>query len=49
LGPGANEVAEGQNISQDLRNVNVATGNGPKTPEALKPNFFFKGFFNHGG
>jgi phospholipid/cholesterol/gamma-HCH transport system substrate-binding protein len=49
LGPDANGVTAGQNISQALSNVNVATGNMAEDTEALKHNFFFKGFFNHRG
>ena len=49
LGPDANGVTAGQNISEALTNVNVATGNMAEDAEALKHNFFFKGFFNHRG
>jgi len=49
LGPDANGVTAGQNISQALRNVNVATGNMAEDTEALKHNFFFKGFFKQRG
>jgi phospholipid/cholesterol/gamma-HCH transport system substrate-binding protein len=49
LGPDTNGVTAGQNISQALSNVNVATGNMAEDTEALKHNFFFKGFFNHRG
>ena len=49
LGPDPNGVSAGQNISQALSNVNVATGNMAEDTEALKHNFFFKGFFNHRG
>jgi phospholipid/cholesterol/gamma-HCH transport system substrate-binding protein len=49
LGPDANGVTAGQNVSQSLSNVNVATGNMAEDTEALKHNFFFKGFFNHRG
>lgn len=49
LGPDANGVTAGQNISQTLSNVNAATGNMAEDTEALKHNFFFKGFFNHRG
>jgi phospholipid/cholesterol/gamma-HCH transport system substrate-binding protein len=49
LGPDANGVTAGQNISQALTNVNAATGNMAEDTEALKHNFFFKGFFNHRG
>jgi phospholipid/cholesterol/gamma-HCH transport system substrate-binding protein len=49
LGPDANGVTGGQNVSESLTNVNVATGNMAEDTEALKHNFFFKGFFNHRG
>jgi phospholipid/cholesterol/gamma-HCH transport system substrate-binding protein len=49
LGPDANGVTTGQNINEALANVNVATGNMAEDTEALKHNFFFKGFFNHRG
>jgi phospholipid/cholesterol/gamma-HCH transport system substrate-binding protein len=49
LGPDANGVTAGQNVSESLSNVNVATGNMAEDTEALKHNFFFKGFFNRRG
>jgi phospholipid/cholesterol/gamma-HCH transport system substrate-binding protein len=49
LGPDANGVTAGQNISQSLSNVNVATGNMAEDTEALKHNLFFKGFFKQRG
>ena len=49
LGPDANGVTAGQNINEALSNVNAATGNMAEDTEALKHNFFFKGFFNHRG
>src|ERR1700689_3483274 len=49
LGPDVNGVTGGQNVSEALANVNVATGNMAEDTEALKHNFFFKGFFNHRG
>jgi phospholipid/cholesterol/gamma-HCH transport system substrate-binding protein len=49
LGPDANGVTAGQNISQSLGNVNMATGNMAEDTEAVKHNFFLKGFFNHRG
>jgi phospholipid/cholesterol/gamma-HCH transport system substrate-binding protein len=49
LGPDAYGVTAGQNISEALSNINVATGNMAEDTEALKHNFFFKGFFNHRG
>jgi len=49
LGPDANGVTAGQNVSEALTNVNVATGNMAEDTEALKHNFFFRGFFHHRG
>jgi phospholipid/cholesterol/gamma-HCH transport system substrate-binding protein len=49
LGPDTNGVAAGQNISETLGNVNVATSNMAEDTEALKHNFFFKGFFKQRG
>jgi phospholipid/cholesterol/gamma-HCH transport system substrate-binding protein len=49
LGPDVNGVTAGQNISSALTNVNAATGNMAEDTEALKHNFFFKGFFNRRG
>jgi phospholipid/cholesterol/gamma-HCH transport system substrate-binding protein len=49
LGPDPNGVTAGQNISEALSNVNAATGNMAEDTEALKHNFFFKGFFNRRG
>jgi phospholipid/cholesterol/gamma-HCH transport system substrate-binding protein len=49
LGPDVNGVTGGQNISEALTNVNAATGNMAEDTEALKHNFFFKGFFNRRG
>jgi phospholipid/cholesterol/gamma-HCH transport system substrate-binding protein len=49
LGPDVNGVTAGQNVSESLTNVNVATGNMAEDTEALKHNFFLKGFFNHRG
>jgi phospholipid/cholesterol/gamma-HCH transport system substrate-binding protein len=49
LGPDANGVSAGQNISQSLGNVNVATSNMAEDTEALKHNLFFKGFFKQRG
>jgi phospholipid/cholesterol/gamma-HCH transport system substrate-binding protein len=49
LGPDAYGVTAGQNISQALSNVNVATGSMAEDMEALKHNFIFRGFFNHRG
>jgi phospholipid/cholesterol/gamma-HCH transport system substrate-binding protein len=49
LAPDANGVTAGQNISQSLSNANVTTGNMAEDTEALKHNFFFKGFFKQRG
>jgi phospholipid/cholesterol/gamma-HCH transport system substrate-binding protein len=49
LGPDANGVTAGQNINQALSNVDSATGNMNEDTEALKHNFFFKGFFKQRG
>jgi phospholipid/cholesterol/gamma-HCH transport system substrate-binding protein len=49
LGPGMNGVTAAQNISETLTNVNAATGNMAEDTEAVKHNFFFKGFFSHRG
>ena len=49
LGPDVNGVTAGQNVSEALTNVNVATGNMAEDTEALNHNFFFKGYFNHRG
>jgi phospholipid/cholesterol/gamma-HCH transport system substrate-binding protein len=49
LGPDANGVTAAQNVSQSLSNVNVATGNMAEDTEALKHNFFFKGYFKQRG
>src|SRR3984885_12782840 len=49
LGPDVNGVTAGQNINQSLSNVNAATGNMAEDTEALKHNFFFKGFFKRRG
>jgi phospholipid/cholesterol/gamma-HCH transport system substrate-binding protein len=49
LGPDTNGVTAGQNISETLSNVNAATSNVAEDTEALKHNFFFKGFFKQRG
>jgi phospholipid/cholesterol/gamma-HCH transport system substrate-binding protein len=49
LGPDTYGVTAGQNISQSLSNVNIATGSMAEDMEALKHNFIFRGFFNHRG
>ena len=49
LGPDSQGITAGQNISETLSNANAATGNMSEDTEALKHNFFFKGFFKHRG
>ena len=49
LGPDIDGVTAGENISQSLTSVNEATGNMAEDTEAIKHNFFFKGFFKHRG
>jgi len=49
LGTDANGVDAGSNIRQSLSNLNVATGNMAEDTEALKHEFFFRGFFKHRG
>ena len=49
LGPDINGVTAAQNISETLTNVNAATGNMAEDTEAVKHNFFFKGFFSRRG
>jgi phospholipid/cholesterol/gamma-HCH transport system substrate-binding protein len=49
LGPDINGVTAAQNISETLTNVNEATGNMAEDTEAIKHNFFFKGFFSRRG
>jgi phospholipid/cholesterol/gamma-HCH transport system substrate-binding protein len=49
LGPDIDGVTAAQNISETLTNVNAATGNMAEDTEAVKHNFFFKGFFSHRG
>jgi phospholipid/cholesterol/gamma-HCH transport system substrate-binding protein len=49
LGPDIDGVSGGQNISEALMNANEATGNMAEDTEAIKHNFFFKGFFHHRG
>ena len=39
----------GSNLQQSLTNINAATGNLADDTEALKHQFFFKGFFKHRG
>jgi phospholipid/cholesterol/gamma-HCH transport system substrate-binding protein len=49
LGPDVDGVTAAENISETLTNVNAATGNMAEDTEAIKHNFFFKGFFNRRG
>jgi phospholipid/cholesterol/gamma-HCH transport system substrate-binding protein len=49
VGPDIDGVSAGQNISQALTNANQATANMSEDTEAIKHNFFFKGFFSHRG
>jgi phospholipid/cholesterol/gamma-HCH transport system substrate-binding protein len=49
LGPDIDGVTAAQNISETLTNINAATGNMAEDTEAVKHNFFFKGFFSHRG
>jgi phospholipid/cholesterol/gamma-HCH transport system substrate-binding protein len=42
-------VTAGANVRETLSNVNAATGNMVDDTEALKHNFFFRGFFLHRG
>lgn len=49
LGPDANGVSAARNINETLSNINAATGNMAEDTEALKHNFFFRGFFNQRG
>jgi len=47
--PDEQGVTAGVNIRESLSNVNTATANMADDTEALKHNFFFKGFFKHRG
>jgi phospholipid/cholesterol/gamma-HCH transport system substrate-binding protein len=49
LGPDADGVTAAENINETLSNINAATGNMAEDTEALKHNFFFKGFFDRRG
>jgi phospholipid/cholesterol/gamma-HCH transport system substrate-binding protein len=49
VGPDAQGVTGGMNISQSLTNANYATGNMADDTEALKHNFFFRNFFHNRG
>jgi phospholipid/cholesterol/gamma-HCH transport system substrate-binding protein len=48
-GPDEQGVTAGVNIRESLSNTNAATSNMADETEALKHNFFFKGFFRHRG
>jgi phospholipid/cholesterol/gamma-HCH transport system substrate-binding protein len=48
-GPDQQGVTGGVNISESLSNANAATANMADETEALKHNFFFRGFFRHRG
>ena len=49
LGPDINGVTGASEYQRNLDNVNAATGNMAEDTEAVKHNFFFKGFFKHRG
>jgi len=49
LGPDTNGITAAQNINETLSNLNAATGNIAEDTEALKHNFFFRGFFARRG
>jgi phospholipid/cholesterol/gamma-HCH transport system substrate-binding protein len=49
LGPDTNGITAAQNINESLSNLNAATGNIAEDTEALKHNFFFRGFFARRG
>ena len=49
LGPDEHGGDAATNIGQSLSNLNLATGNMAEDTEALKHNFFFRGFFKHRG
>jgi phospholipid/cholesterol/gamma-HCH transport system substrate-binding protein len=48
-GPDEQGVTAGINMRQSLSNANAATSNMADETEALKHNFFFRGFFQHRG
>lgn len=48
-GPDQQGVSAGVNLRESLSNVNAATGNLADDTEALKHEFFFKGFFKNRG
>jgi phospholipid/cholesterol/gamma-HCH transport system substrate-binding protein len=49
LGPDRTGVSAAQNLSETLSNANVATGNLAEDTEAIKHEFFFRGFFKKRG
>lgn len=49
VGPDAQGASAGKNIRESLSNVNAATANMADDTEALKRNFFFKGYFRSRG
>jgi phospholipid/cholesterol/gamma-HCH transport system substrate-binding protein len=49
LGPDTDGADAGDNIRQSLSNLNQATGNMAEDTEALKHQFFFRGFFKQRG
>jgi phospholipid/cholesterol/gamma-HCH transport system substrate-binding protein len=49
LGPDPKGIDAAQNINDSLSNLNTATGNMSEDAEALKHNFFFRGFFRNRG
>jgi phospholipid/cholesterol/gamma-HCH transport system substrate-binding protein len=48
-GPDEQGVSAGSNIRESLSNANATTANMADDTEALKHNFFFRGFFRHRG
>lgn len=48
-GPDEQGITGGVNIRESLSNANTATANMADETEALKHNFFFRGFFRHRG
>jgi len=49
LGPDEQGIDAGTNVQQALSNLNQASGNMAEDTEALKHEFFFRGFFRHRG
>jgi phospholipid/cholesterol/gamma-HCH transport system substrate-binding protein len=49
LGPDSIGIEAAQNVNDALSNLNTATGNMSEDTEALKRNFFFRGFFRNRG